>query len=114
MTVFKGYIKMTKKNIGIVLMYFGIFLVIAIMINATFQREHKGGFTAQKLDIAIVDLDGSELSKQLVAYLQQRHNITIEQDDKAKLAEELYYREQSVILRIQKGFEEKAEQGKRA
>ena len=46
MTVFKGYIKMTKKNIGIVLMYFGIFLGIAIAINATFQKENKEGFAS--------------------------------------------------------------------
>lgn len=111
MTVFKGYLKMTKKNIGIVLMYFGIFLVIAIMINATIQRQSKGGFSARKLDVAVVDLDKSELSGQLITYLKKRHNITLEQDDKAKLAEELYYQKHSVILRIQKGFEEKIAEG---
>ena len=66
---------MTKKNIGIVLMYFGIFLVIAIMINATIQRQSKGGFSARKLDVAVVDLDKSELSGQLITYLKTRQSL---------------------------------------
>ncbi len=111
MIVFKGYIKMTKKNIGIVLMYFGIFLGIAIAINATFQKENKEGFAAQKLDVAVVDLDESEMSKQLVSYLKQKHQVTLQKDDKAKLAEELYYQKHNVVLRILEGFEEKAEKG---
>lgn len=111
MTVFKGYLKMTRKNIGIVLMYFGIFLGIAIIMNAAVQKEGKGGFAARKINVAIVDLDQSELSKQLITYLKEKHSITLAKDDKARLSEELYYQKQSVILQILKGFEENAGKG---
>lgn len=112
MTVFKGYMAMTKKNIGIALMYLGIFLGIALAINAVLQKEGSGGFSAKKVDVAIVDLDKSELSKNLITYLQKKHYVTLEEDDKSKLSEELYYGGQGVVLRIQKGFEEKALLGK--
>lgn len=33
MTVFKSYMQMVKKNLGMVLMYFGIFIGIAIVMS---------------------------------------------------------------------------------
>ena len=112
MTVFKGYMMMTKKKIGQVLMYFGIFLCVAILMNVAFLEEKGKGFAAKKLDIAVVDLDQSDLSKQLVTYLKKKHHITVERDDKAKLSEELYYQGQNVVLRIQKNLLEKVKSGK--
>lgn len=108
MTIFKGYLKMFKKNIRSAVVYFGIFLSIAILITMVAEKDKTKGFVASKVDLAVVDLDNSELSGNLVKYLQEKHEVDIMEDDKAALYENLYYGGKSVVLRIQKDFEEKA------
>lgn len=112
MTVFKGYMMLVKRNKGIALMYLGIFLAIAIIISASGQREGSREFSSKKVQVALVDSDQSELSRNLVAYLKKKHKVTMEKEDKARLSEKLYYGETRVVLQIQKGFEKKALQGK--
>ena len=71
-----------------------------------------GGFSAEKVDMAIVDLDKSELSKQLITFLKEKHNVAISENDKSKLSEELYYEKWDVVLQIEEGFSEAALDGK--
>ncbi len=112
MTVFKIYLLMIKKNIGLVLMYFGIFMGIAIAMNIVGNKGNTEGFTAERVNMAIVDLDKSELSKQLIAFLKEKHNVEMSENDKSKLSEELYYEKRSVVLRIEKGFSKAVLEGK--
>jgi len=112
MTVFKIYILMLKRNIGLILMYFGIFIGIAIAMSIAGSKGNTGGFSAEKVNIAIVDSDKSELSKQLIAFLKEKHNVEMSENDKSKLSEELYYEKRSVVLQIKKGFSEAALEGK--
>lgn len=111
MTVFKGYILMFKRNITSAIMYFVIFLSIAIVMSMVTSKENTQDFEAAKASVAIVDLDKSELSKSLVKYLQEKHEVDIMDDDKAALYERLYYGGNKVVLRIQDDFEEKAFDG---
>lgn len=112
MTVFKSYMQMVKKNLGMVLMYFGIFIGIAIVMSIAGNKGTTGGFSAEKVDMAIVDLDKSELSKQLITFLKEKHNVAISENDKSKLSEELYYEKWDVVLQIEEGFSEAALDGK--
>lgn len=112
MTVFKGYMLMIKRNSGLTLMYFAIFIAITIAMGHVDGGSKTGSFSAEKSDIVIVDLAQSELSKQLVAYLEEKHHVTVEEDDKSRLSEELYYGKQDVVLRIEKDFYEDALAGK--
>lgn len=108
MTVFKGYLKMIKRNLGTALLYFSIFIGITLLMNMATTKDGVQGFSSKECDVVVVDLDKSELSKELVAFLKEKHHVSMEKDDKARLAEELYYATKSVVLRIEKGFEEKA------
>lgn len=112
MIVFKSYMQMVKKNLGMVLMYFGIFIGIAIAMSIAGNKGTTGGFSAEKVDMAIVDLDKSELSKQLITFLKEKHNVAISENDKSKLSEELYYEKWDVVLQIEEGFSEAALDGK--
>ncbi|HBI61409.1 MAG TPA: ABC transporter permease, partial [Lachnospiraceae bacterium] len=112
MTVFKSYMQMVKKNLGMVLMYFGIFIGIAIAMSIAGNKGTTGGFSAEKVDMAIVDLDKSELSKQLITFLKEKHNVAISENDKSKLSEELYYEKWDIVLQIEEGFSEAALDGK--
>lgn len=111
MTVFKGYLLMFKKNIGLAIMYFAIFISIALLISAVSAEEKSKSFAAAKVDIAVVDMDNSELSENLVKYLQKKHEVELAKDNKSALYEKLYYGEKSLVLRIGKGFEKKAFEG---
>lgn len=114
MTVFKGCMRLVQKRFGAIIMYFGIFLGIICMLNQVNVSEGSEQFSAEKTDLAVVDLDRSALSKELVSHLKKRHNVSIEKDDKSKLSEELYYGKKDVVLRIEKGFSEKAADGEEA
>lgn len=111
MTVFKGYMLMFKRNVGTALMYFAIFLAIAILITASTEKENAKSFVEAKVAVSMVNLDNGELSKNLVNYLQKKHDVDIKEDNKSVLYEELYYGKKSVVLRIQENFEEKVFKG---
>ena len=58
MTVFKGYLRIVRANLGQLLMYVGIFLAICVAIS----RSNPGGtpesFTQKKLHAAVIARDG--------------------------------------------------------
>lgn len=114
MTVFKGCMLLIRRNLGQLLMYFGIFIAIACTMNQVNHGDGSKEFLATENEIAIVDLDKSELSKELIAYLSKKHHVTIAEDDQSKLSEELYYGKKDAVLRIKKGFLEKAVDGETA
>ena len=108
MTIFKGYMLMFRRNISSAIMYFVIFISMAILMTMVSEKDNTKDFAAAKVDVAVVDLDNSELSKNLVNYLKEKHEVDVMEDDKAALYENLYYGAKSVVLRIQEGFEKKA------
>lgn len=112
MTVFKGYMLMAKRNIKTIIVYFIVFLGITIAMGSSKQGK-LGEFSATKVDIAVVDLDKSELSNKVVDYLKENHNVTIHKDDKSALQEQLYYQKVSLVIRITKGFQKNVIDGKK-
>lgn len=44
MTVFKGYMKILKKNIGLVIIYLVIFFSVAMALQAAAQQRASGRF----------------------------------------------------------------------
>lgn len=113
MTVFKGYLLITWKTIGRILMYFGIFLFLAILSTRGIDDSVEQGFTAQKMGILLVDDDHSELSEMLVQYLDEHHHVTKTKYDKEKLYEELYYQKNGtdMVIFIPEGMEKNAGKG---
>lgn len=73
MTVFKGYLRIVRANLGQLLMYVGIFLAICVAIS----RSNPGGttesFTQKKLNAAVIDRDGGSLGTLLEHYLSLIH-----------------------------------------
>lgn len=112
MTVFKGYLLMAKKNLGVIIMYFTIFLVLAIIMNMSASKTSVENFSSEKLNLSVVDMDESELSKLVVAYLQEKHYATLVKDDSSELQEELYYEKTDVVIRIKGNFEKDTLAGK--
>lgn len=107
MTVFKGYMKIVKANIGLILMYLAIFLGITMMIQAVTKDTSSGSYSAESVKIGIVDGDGGVLAEGLKEYLGQFHDLISMENNKEKLQESLFYRNLEYIVKIPDGFEEK-------
>ncbi len=111
MTVFKGYLLMVRKYAKQILMYVGIFSVLAVAISLSSGSSVEKGFTANQVKIMLVDEDDSQLSGIVADYLKKHHKVTEAEYDKNKLYEALYYQQASLVLRIPKGMGEHAGKG---
>ncbi len=106
MTVFKGFLSITKRNLGMMLLYIIIFLTISIFAQKMLDPADASGFKAEQLDIAVIDRDGGALAKGLTDYLGLFHNLKDLPDDKSILQDRLFYRDIYYIVTIPEDFEE--------
>ena len=104
MTIFKGFLIITKRNLLMVFMYLAIFLTIGILASGSDSNTSGSGFHAQALTVGVVDHDGGVLSKGLSTYLSQYHTIRQMPDDTAKLQDALFNRNVSYIVTIPEDF----------
>lgn len=111
MTVFNAYMKITKRNAALILLYIGIFVAVTVMIQADAKETAGVGYRAESVKIGIVDGDKGTFSKGLIEYLDQFHEITLMEDDKRILQENLFYDNVSYIVKVPAGFEERSLSG---
>lgn len=106
MTVFKGYMKILKKNIGLVLMYLMIFFAVALAMQAAAGKEGSDSYQSKSIDIGIVDEDEETLAQGLKDYLGKIHHIRMLENDREVLQENLFYRNVEYIVQIPENFEQ--------
>ena len=104
MTVFKGYMKILKKNTGLVVMYLIIFFSVALVLQAAAGKEGSDSYQSKSIEIGIVDEDGGALADGLREYLGKIHHITMLENDREILQENLFYRNVEYIVQIPKDF----------
>lgn len=103
MTVYKYYLQIVKKNIGVVIMYFIIFSLTAIIASS--QEVTTPNFKAQKPKIFLIDNDNSNLFKSFSDYVKTNYKIVKLQEDKVKDA--IFNMMIDYVIKIPKGFETK-------
>ena len=106
MTIFKGYIKILKNNIGLIMIYLVIFFSVAMALQAAARKEHLEDFQKTSINVAIADQDDSILSHALTDYLKTIHNVSEISSNPAVMQEELYYRNAEYIIQIPENFYE--------
>ena len=104
MTVFKGYLKILKKNLGMLLIYLVIFFAIAIALQASARKEHLGTFEKTRINVAVADRDQSELSRGLIRYLSTIHNVSEISSEPSVMQEELFTEIHLISCRSRKIF----------
>ncbi|MDD3796694.1 MAG: ABC transporter permease [Lachnospiraceae bacterium] len=114
MTVFKGYMRITKRLLGMILMYVVIFTGVTVSMQFVARGTESSAYRAEKLDIAVVDEDGGALAKGLVSWLSEKHNVTGMEKNEEVMQEALYYETVDLILQIPENFEEKCLSGENA
>ena len=111
MTVFKGFMTITKRNLNILFLYIAIFLAICFAIQKMDVQNTAKSYSTESLDIAVIDRDGGELAKGMASYLEQYHTIKDMPDDKSVIQDRLFYREVNYVVTIPKDFESRCLNG---
>ena len=106
MTVFKGYMRIMKKNTGLILLYLGIFFGVTMALQAAAGKETYTSYESEKIKIGVVDKDNGPLAEGLVKWLEGTHHVTMLEDNREKLQEELFYRNVEYIVVIPEDFYE--------
>ncbi|EOS39877.1 hypothetical protein C808_00847 [Lachnospiraceae bacterium M18-1] len=104
MTVYKGYMKIVKRNMGLILMYVAIFAGITVIFQHFSSLDSTGSYQAESVRIGVIDEDRGSLAKELQSYLGQFHEVTRAEHDKARLQEDLFYRNVEYIIWIPEDF----------
>lgn len=104
MTVFKCYMRVMKHNRGLILLYLAIFMGITMMFQAMSGNDPATSYRAQSVKIAVVDEDGGSLAGELKRYLGQRHQVSVMENDRARMQEDLFYRNVEYIVHIPEHF----------
>ena len=106
MTVFKGYMRIMKKNTGLILLYLCIFFGVTMALQAAAGKETYTSYESEKIKIGVVDKDNGPLAEGLVKWLEGTHHVTMLEDNREKLQEELFYRNVEYIVVIPEDFYE--------
>lgn len=109
MIVFKCFLRLVRRNSGMMLLYFIIFLTISVSIQFMTDREGTGDFQEESLDLAVIDRDGGRLAKELASYLGRYHHLVDIPDDEDVIQEELFYRNVYYVAVIPQGVERSME-----
>lgn len=115
MTVFKGYLRIMKSNLGTIIMYLVIFLTISIAIERIYLSTGMSeGFSASKLNVAVIDRDGGVIAQALRGMMERDQNLIEMEDDRQVIQEELYYSNVEYVLIVPEGAQEKLMKGETA
>ena len=106
MTVYKGYMRIAKKNAGMFFLYLVIFFGITLMFQAMDSREEIAGYRQERLKVSATDKDGGVLAEAFLEYLGQFHDVTETVEDTVALQEKLFYRDVDYVVRIPEDFYE--------
>ncbi len=110
MTVYRGFLTITKRNIHTMLLYLVIFLSMAIAAQKI-TGGNTSGFEQISLNIAVIDRDEGELAKGLSDYLSQYHTLVDLPDDPSIIQDRMFYREVYYVVTIPEDFEERCLEG---
>lgn len=112
MPVFRLLGKLINHNKGTLIMYFGIFFAISILLSQ-FGNDSGSNFSFEEtsLDVAVIDKDNTKLSKALTEFLDKNNNLISIEYDKQSMQDALYYREVQYILIINAGYENEFDTG---
>ena len=104
MQVFKTFLKVLRKHLGIATLYVVLFMAVGAAM--TLMDDSRQMFEQTRLDICVFDEDGTPESKALCALIGQKHNlVTLENNDDVIL-DALYYERVNSVLTIKRGYGE--------
>lgn len=105
MQVFKICSKILLRYKGTILLYFGIFMGVALFMSQV-TNGNSSDFEQEVLQVGLIDQDQKSFAKELKNYFGKQIEWQDMEDDEEVATDELYWRKKDYILIIPKGFEE--------
>ena len=104
MQVYKLFFQVLRKQKGQIIMYLVIFLSVTLAAASQGEKTGESTFSPTTYKFAVMDADNSEISRALIAYLEQGNEKVHIEDKKEVIQDEIYNRSISCVLRIPSGF----------
>jgi ABC-2 type transport system permease protein len=105
MQVFKAYFKIIRKKLPSILIYFGVFVGVSMLITSMMGPRSATAFTESKSNIAFFNNDaGSPITEGLKEYLANNAVFMDIHDDQQSIEDALFGENISYVLRIPAGF----------
>ena len=112
MQVFKAFFKSLYVHRTTVVIYLFVFVLIALLMGWNSDRSSEKMFASEDLSVAVIDKDGSPLSRALVQYLGQTEKlVTPRSDSPEQLKDDASFGVIDYALIINKGAAEKIASG---
>lgn len=106
MQVFKLCMKIFKKNLPVMMIYFGVFIMVSIIMMANSRPAEQAGFIQSKTSMVIFANESSPLIDGMKEVLSDIAVFVEMEDDENMIQDSLYFRRISYVLRIPDGFTE--------
>lgn len=117
MIVFKAYLLIIRKNAGLLLMYLGIVVALAIMMTLLNRQQAATDFANTRVNIALFNDDSNGdgsandgasadpwLAENLTSFLAGKATLVAIPDDPQQIKDALYFEKIVYVLRIPQGF----------
>lgn len=111
MQVYKAFLKILKRNLVGISIYFVIFLLLTIVFTNSGKEEAESNFKQERLTMCIINEDKGEVGTDLKEYIGTLHDLKELENEKEVLQDALYNRAIDYILFIPENFTEKIMQG---
>ena len=104
MSLYKAFFKIIKKNLVGILVYFGLTIVILVMLGGIYSDSSSKKAELDSYNIYVEDYDNSEYSKAVVDYLKSIHKVEEKKLEDDQIKDLLYYEQIVSYIRIPEGF----------
>ncbi len=111
MQTYKAFLKIAKKNLPSMAIYFVIFMLLSVMMSSQSSESQEMMYKDEEINFTVFNRDGSELGESLKDYLSQRNQYVEVEDDEEALKMSLYYREIYYAVVIPEGYQQAIEAG---
>ena len=112
MTVYKAFLQLTWRKKIIIIPIVGIFLAISIIITVTVQE--KQSFEDVSLKIGLVDHSESELSRDLISYLESGNQVHLIDADATEQKRGIFNDRYDLTMTIYENLEQNVLSGQKA
>ena len=90
MQVYKLFFQVLRKQKGQIIMYLVIFLSVTLAAASQGEKTGESTFSPTTYKFAVMDADNSEISRALIAYLEQGNEKVHIEDKKEVIQDEIY------------------------
>ncbi|OPL07341.1 MAG: hypothetical protein AVO33_05965 [delta proteobacterium ML8_F1] len=104
--------KIFKKNLPVMTIYFGVFIIISIIMMTNSRPAEQAGFIQSKVSIVVFSNESSPLVDGMKEVLSDVAVFVEMEEDETLIQDSLYFRRIAYVLRVPDGFTEDFLSGK--